>query len=186
MALTSKTKAFTFAAGLLLVSSIMVGTAIASTGTSLSPFARGADFAKERSLTRGQFVALGVNVGQMVDGELQPLAGATVTLSRPDHNDSIESKQTDAKGVAIFEIKPGAYEINVTSGDLVPSDKGGVGHSMRVGVYFDEDGQAHWKEAAHKELERRGDQSGVMVRISRNESGRPVPVPNATVSIYSV
>src|SRR5688572_31507526 len=70
MVMTPKAKAFTFAAALLLVSSIMVGTSIATTGSALRPFAAGEGYAEERSLTRGHHFALGIVVQEIVAGEL--------------------------------------------------------------------------------------------------------------------
>jgi hypothetical protein len=185
MALTPKAKAFTFAASLLLVSSIMVGTSIATTGSVLRPFAAGEGYAEERSLTRGHHVALGVVVREIVDGEPQPVAGAAVSVARPGQ-DVIANKTTDSEGVAVFELRPGAYDVLVTYGDLNATQKVAVGQSMRVAVVFDGSGESRWAEKDHKQMERRGETAPLAVRVMRNETDGPVPVEGAIVKVYSL
>lgn len=186
MVLTPKAKAFTFAASLLLVSTVMVGTSIASTGSALRPFAAGEGYADERSLTRGHHLALGIVVREIIGGESTPVAGATVVVSKPGNQEPIASKQTDAEGVAIFELRPGAYEVNVTHGAKNATEKVPLGHSQRVAIVFDESGEAHWDAKDHKSMERRGETAPLTVRIMENTSDGPVPVEGAIIKIYSV
>ncbi len=186
MVLTPKAKAFTFAASLLLVSTVMVGTSIASTGSALRPFAAGEGYADERSLTRGHHVALGIVVREIIAGESNPVAGATVVVGKPGNQDPIASKQTDAEGVAIFELRPGAYEVNVTHGEKSATEKVPLRQSQRVAIVFDESGEAHWDAKDHKSMERRGETAPLTVRVMQNTSEGPVPVEGAILKIYSV
>lgn len=186
MPLTPKAKAFTFAASLVLVSSIMVGTSIATTGSALRPFAAGEGYADERSLTRGHHVALGVVVREIVAGELQPVVGASVVVGKPGHQDPLASKQTDGEGVAIFELRPGAYQVNVTHGTKNTTEKVPLGHSQRVTIVFDEAGAAEWAEKDHKSMERRGESAPLAVRVMENGTEGPVPVDGAVIRVYSI
>src|SRR5687768_12632781 len=113
MVLSPKKKAIAFAATLLLVSTVLVGSAVATTNSALQPFLRGEGFAKERSLTRGETVSLAVMVGSEADGELKPIPGATVSIRRANQTDVVASKQTGDNGVAVFELKRGSYDIQV-------------------------------------------------------------------------
>ena len=186
MVLTPKAKAFTFAASLLLVSTVMVGTSIATTGSVLRPFAAGEGYADERSLTRGHHLALGIVVREIAAGQLQPVVGATVVVGKPGNQDPIASKETDAEGIAIFELRPGAYEINVTHGAKNTTEKVAFGHSQRVTITFDEAGEAEWQEKDHKSMERRGESAPLAVRVMQNTSEGPVPVDGAVLRVYSV
>lgn len=186
MASTPKTKALAFAGTLLLISTAMVGTAIATTGTVLSPFARGEDFAHERSMTRGHHAALGLVVVRMVGGELEPVPGALVVVTHPAADAPAVTKTTNERGVAIFDLRPGLYRITVTQGELAATQEFPVRFSVRVGLFFDEDGQPHWRAAPHRDLERRGDTVGLMVRVGENRSGERAPVQGAVLRIYSL
>lgn len=185
MALSPKAKAFTFAASLLLVSTVMVGTSIATTGSVLRPFAAGEAYAEERPLTRGHHAAMSVVVSQAVGEQLQPLAGANVTVARPGQ-EPVASKQTDAQGTAIFELRPGAYEVLVTSGELNTTRKVVLQHSARVAIVFGEEGSASWTSKDHRSMERRGDSASLAVRVMRNETNRSVPVEGASIKVYAL
>lgn len=202
MTWTPRQKAFTFAAVLLLVSSAFVVTAAATTEGALRPFLRGDDYGKERSMSRDHHVALGVRVGQLVDGELQPLVGATVAVAKiglarpapsmpPQATDvpgevgkTLDARATDDKGIVVFELRRGAYQVIVTSGTFAATAKFPVPFSTRVGVIFDEEGNAHWERHPHKAMERRGDMAGLVVRAGEGAEDRPQPIAGAKVQVY--
>jgi hypothetical protein len=187
LVVSPKKKAILFATSLLLVSTILVGSAVATTNSALQPFLRGEGFAKERSLTRGDYVSLAVMVGTEQDGQLQPIQGATVGLTRANETASIASKQTDERGVAVFELKRGSYDIHVESTKGNATQHVGLGRSMRMGVAFDAEGTPHWQTVDHRELERRGDHKHLMVRVGEAQDGaRPQPIEGATVKIYKI
>lgn len=183
-----KQKAIAFAASLLLVSTIFLGGAAATTGSSLRPFLTGQEYGEERSMTRGHHVALGLRVGQLVGDEVEPLAGAQVTIARPGTDEGLErtvmTKATNDRGAVVFELRPGAYKIAVTHGTLVATNDLRLRESARLSLVFDEEGNPHWMRGDHHDMERRGDYAGLLVRVAANESGRGVPVPNATVEIF--
>lgn len=185
---TPKTQAFAFAATLLIASTALVGTSIATTGSVLRPFALGEDYAQERPMTRGQHAALGLRVGQQVGDEIRPIAGATVVVARlgaPEATDSIvATKETNDRGRVIFDLRPGAYQIGVTHGSLMAEHRIRLGQSLRLDLVFDAEGTPHWREAPHREMERRGELVDLLVRVFQNESGSPAPVANATVQVY--
>ncbi|MBI2076890.1 MAG: hypothetical protein HYT80_00765 [Euryarchaeota archaeon] len=190
MALTPKTKAFAFAGGLLLLSTIMLGTSLASTGTALAPFMRGDAYGHERGMARGHFHGLGLKVGQMVDGELKPLEGATVVVARMGvdraASNPVATKETDGRGVAIFQLKPGAYKIAVTKDRLTATYDLRLQTSVHLMLAFDSDGTPHWRQENHRQLERRGDMAGLLVRVGENQSGERVPVEGAKVQVYRI
>lgn len=191
MSLTAKRKAFVFAALLLLVSTAFLVTAAASTNSALRPFLQGEAYGRERALTRGHFVPLGVRVGQVVGEEIQPVTGAQVSVARlgaaaPEVNRTVATQSTDEKGQAVFELRPGTYILAVTSGPLVASYKTTLHEPTRLSVSFDSEGQAHWLQSDHRELERRGEMMGVLVRVGQNASGHREPVANATVQVFRI
>jgi hypothetical protein len=182
--MSPKNKAFVFAGALLLVSTVLVGTAVASTNSALQPFIRGEAFAGERSLTRGHHAALAVRVGQEKDGELKAVPNALVRLSSAS-SDSVE-KRTDARGAAVFELKPGSYVVEVSIGAANASHEFVLAKSMLLGVAFDAEGVAHWRSVDHGQVERRGEISKLLVRVGEVRGGRPAPIANATVQVYRV
>ena len=190
MALTPTSKAFAFAGGLLLVSTIMLGTSIASTGTALRPFMNGESYGHERGMARGHFHGLGLHVGQMVDGELKPLPGATVVVARMNAPNGaaepVATKETNDRGVAVFQLRPGAYKLAVTKDSLSATYDLRLRDSAQLMLVFDSDGTPHWHQARHRDVERRGDMAGLLVRVGENQSGERVPVEGAKVEVHKI
>lgn len=191
MAWTPRRKAFVFASTLILVSTALLGTAVADATGALRPFLRGDDYGSERSLTRGQHATLAFHVGQEVGDEIRPAPGAVVALTlvpeagRPVRLEAA-TKTTDDHGRALFLLRPGTYQVVVTFGRLSSTHEILLRHSERAGVVFDEDGQAHWNEHPQREIERHRGAAALLVRVGRNESGHVSPVPNATVRVFSL
>jgi hypothetical protein len=184
MPMSPKAQAFAFAASLVLVSTAMVGTSIATTGSVLKPFADGEDYAEERPLTRGHLVALSVVVREVDDEELEPVEGALVSVVRPGAADHpVATKATGEKGVAVFELKPGAYEIRVQHGEASAVEKVPVKDSMRVAVMFDGD-RAHWTSADHRSMEKRGGTVQLAVKVAANTTEGWQPVEGAVVTVF--
>lgn len=192
MALTPRRKALAWALGLLTVSTLFLATAVATTDDAIRPLLRGDDYPHERSLTRNG-VALAVRVGAAGDdGEDRggPIEGATVKVFRVTREDQrgelVKEDTTNEKGVALFQLRPGAYRVAVVAGDHESSSTAfRLQHDSRVGVAFDGDGNAHWfGPVNHRDLERRGDPATIFVRVAYNESGNRTPAEGATVSIY--
>lgn len=197
MAWSPKRKALTFSFALLLVSTAFVVSAAASTSGVLAPFHQGSDYPKERGLSRGHTVALGVVVSAIRGDDPVRVAGATVTVIRmaaeagglPDQagrGEAVAQQTTDDKGRAIFELKPGRYVVNVAWNTYQGSQPVPVPRDMRLGVIFDEEGQAHWNAAPHRDLERRGDLASLFVRTGDNASGHPQPIGGVTVNVYAL
>src|SRR5687768_3265981 len=95
----SRTKAYAFAAILLLVSLGFVTAAATSASSALAPLRSGQAFALERPLSRHGTV-LAVLVGHTVEGEPQRSPDATVTVTRTDSASPrlVGTMQTDENG----------------------------------------------------------------------------------------
>lgn len=190
MAWSPRKKAFAFAGTLLLVSLVLVGTSVASTGSALRPLLTGQQYGHERGLARGHHVALAVRVGQVVDGEVQPVEGATVAILRMSADraptEPVATKSTGPRGAAVFDLKPGAYQILVTKGTLTSEHTVRLRHSLLASVVFDENGTPHWTEKRHGDLERRGESTSLLVRVFKNDSGNRVPVQGAEIKVYRI
>lgn len=190
MAWTKRTKAFAFSTVLILVSTGFVVSAAAENYGLVEPFLSGREYPEERALTR-HGVALAVIVGAFDEGDRTRVAGAEVTVSRIRAADSteasaVETKTTDEQGRALFHVRPGFLRVDVTWDGHVATESFRVGHSQRIGLYFDQDGNPHWISADHGSLERRGDTVALLVQVAENESGRRAPVSGATVSVYRI
>lgn len=204
MMLSPKKKAIAFSSVLLIVSAAFVVTAAASTDGVLAPFRNGEDFPHERPLSR-HGVALGVVVGQVqaaaddaspsrgprsdmaMDRRIAPVEGALVEIravSDQVSNDVQASKETNARGIAVFHLRPGGYEVSVTTDAGKDSHLLRVFESKRVNVVWDDEGQAHWVEADHKQLEKRGDARGFVARAVDVSSGSRQPIEGAVVTVY--
>lgn len=190
MAWSPRKKALAFAGALLLISVVLVGTSVATTGSALRPLLGQEQYGQERGLARGHHSALAVRVAQIVDGEPVPVDGATVAVARMGADRSalqpVATKTTGARGAAVFELKPGAYQIVVTKGALTSQHAVRLNEGLLVSVVFDEDGNAHWSQRGHREMERRGESAGLVVRVFKNDSGRIVPVQGARVEVHRI
>lgn len=183
--MSPKKKALVFAASLVLVSTLLVGSAVATTNSALQPFLRGEGFAKERSLTRGEFVSLALQVGQEQDGNVTGIPDALVQVFGPNATEVLAEKRTGPEGGVVFELKRGSYDLLINSSAGETTKHVGLGHSLRMAVVFDAEGNAHWESVEHKQLERRGEHKHLLVRVGEVRDGeRPAPVEGATIKVY--
>lgn len=190
MAWSARKKAFAFAGTLLLISVVLVGTSVATTGSALRPLLGDQQYGRERPLAPGHHSALAVRVQQVVDGKNVPIEGATVAVLRkaadPSAAEPVATKTTGPRGAAVFDLKPGAYQIVVTKGALTSQYAVRLKDSVLASVVFDEDGNAHWSTRSHRDMEKRGESTSLLVRVFKNDSGRRVPVQGANVEIYKI
>lgn len=190
----------------LLIS--MSGLALAGADAardSILPLVHGEDVARERALSRGEAsVALAVHVAAMDDdGNRSWAAGALVTVSRiacegePERDPAspgalpsncehhpVAREETVDRGVAVFELRPGAYHVLVEHADDAGSVTLRIHRDTRVGAFFDEDGNAHFLVNSRAHLRDHGERSPLLVRVMRETPRGIEPVEGAHAVVY--